>query len=208
MRDLSVSVLLSVILLLGGARADSVESQLHGEDASARCTALAMLDFSRVPDALTQVTGAELVDAKGDMPAYCEIHGYVVPNVGFLFRLPSYHWNGKFIELGCVGACGSTNHISRCDNPLMRGYACIVSDGGHRGSASGLDVKWAYNRPQAVVDYIVRASHLTALAGKAIAERYYGNMPRRSYFVGCSAGGIQAMWEAQKFPWDFNGIVA
>jgi feruloyl esterase len=69
-------------------------------------------------------------------------------------------------------------------------------------------MKWAYNNPQAAIEYAVRASHVTAIAGKAIVSRYYGQDPRKSYFMGCSAGGIQAMWEAQKFPWDFNGIVA
>jgi len=69
-------------------------------------------------------------------------------------------------------------------------------------------MKWAYNNPQAVVDYVVRASHVAALAGKAIAEQYYKQAPRTSYFMGCSAGGWQAMMEAQRFPWDFDGIAA
>src|SRR5690242_4149618 len=76
-------------------------------DAAARCKALASVDFSKVPDALTQVTGAALVDAKNDTPAYCEIRGYVAPNVEFALRLPPDRWNGKFIELGCGGSCGS-----------------------------------------------------------------------------------------------------
>jgi hypothetical protein len=54
----------------------------------------------------------------------------------------------------------------------------------------------------------VRASHVTALAGKGIVQRYHGRNPSRSYFMGCSAGGVQAMWQAQRFPWDFDGIVA
>lgn len=176
------------------------------DDASARCKAIQTTDFSRIPDAPTQVMAAASVEPTGGAAGYCQISGYVAPNVGFLLRLPTDHWNGKFIELGCGGACGSTDHIFECDNPLRRGYACIVSDGGHH--STGGDVKWAYNQPQAVTEYIVRASHVTALVGKAITERYYDRAPLQSYFMGCSAGGIQAMWEAQKFPWDFNGIVA
>src|SRR5262249_38120204 len=54
----------------------------------------------------------------------------------------------------------------------------------------------------------IRAPHVTALAGKAIAEHFYGERPRKSYFMGCSGGGHQGMHEAQVFPWDFDGIIA
>jgi feruloyl esterase len=70
------------------------------------------------------------------------------------------------------------------------------------------DAIWAYNNPQAEIDHGYRAGHVAALAGKAIVERYYGQNPRKSYFIGCSTGGRQAMMEAQRFPWDFDGIVA
>jgi hypothetical protein len=69
-------------------------------------------------------------------------------------------------------------------------------------------VKWAYHNPQTVFDYFITASHLTALAGKAIAQSYYGRAPVKSYFMGCSAGGMQAMWLAERFAWDFDGIAA
>jgi hypothetical protein len=81
--------------------------------------------------------------------------------------------------------------------PLRKGYACIVSDMGHKG----------YNL-QAKVDWGFRATHVAALAGKAIAEHYYQDAPKKSYFMGCSTGGRQALQEAQRFPWDFDGIIA
>lgn len=176
------------------------------DEPSTRCESLRSTDFSRVPDALTQVIEAKRVPQSDDAIEYCEVRGYVATGVGFLLRLPSVNWNGKFMELGCGGTCGTTAHISGCNGPLRRGYACIVSDGGNK--STGGDVKWAYNNPQAVIDYWFRASHVTALAGKAIAERYYGQTPNRSFFMGCSAGGIQGMFEAERFPWDFDGIVA
>ncbi|MBI4167079.1 MAG: tannase/feruloyl esterase family alpha/beta hydrolase [Acidobacteria bacterium] len=148
----------------------------------------------------------QLKDPSGDAVGYCEVTGYVAPSIGFLLRLPSDHWNGKFFETGCGGACGTFDWISRCAEPLRKGYACIVSDGGHKSTVN--DLKWAYNNPQAPIDYLVRAPHVTALAGKAIVERYYNKAPQKSYFMGCSAGGIQALWETQRFPWDFDGIVA
>jgi feruloyl esterase len=164
------------------------------DNVSVQCNSLAQSDFSKIPDALTHVIEANLVDPDSDTVGYCQVTGYVAPSVGFVLRLPIADWNGKFIKRGCGGPCGSTKHIVACDEPLRRGYACIVSDGGHR---SGRDWAWAFNDPQAVVDYLVRASHVTALAGKAIATRFYRKAPQRSYFWGCSAGGMQAMWAAQ-----------
>lgn len=173
---------------------------------AASCKALSNVNFSMVRDAPTRVVETRSVAPTSDAPGYCEARGYVSPDEGFALRLPLDHWNGKFLELGCGGSCGSTVHVSRCEDPLRRGYACIVSDGGHR--SNGSEMKWAYDNPQSAIEYFVRASHEAALAGKAIVAHFYGENPRKSYFMGCSAGGLQAMWEAQRFPWDFNGIVA
>ena len=178
-------------------------------NAAARCDDLLSADLSEVPDAPTQVTGAVLVVATADRAAtapHCEIQGYVAPDVGFALWLPAERWNGKLLELGCGGSCGSTKHVTGCSDPVRRGYACVVSDGGH--ISNGGEMKWVHNRPEAAIEYDIRASHVTAIAGKAIVARYYGQAARSSYFMGCSAGGFQAMWEAQRFPWDFNGIVA
>jgi len=172
---------------------------------SAQCKALASADFADIQDAPTQVTAAKLVEANSAIPAYCQIQGYVAPQVGFELRLPTSNWNGKFMEVGCGGWCGSIN-ADACDVPLQHGYACIASDMGHKGT--GEDVLWANNNLQAQIDFGYRATHVTALSGKAIAERYYRKAPARSYFVGCSTGGYQGVTEAQRFPWDFDGIIA
>jgi Tannase and feruloyl esterase len=180
---------------------------LHNNDALAgNCSALAQEDLSNTTDAVTQITSTHVEGDGNKTPSYCEVGGYVTPNIRFRLRLPTKNWNGKLIELGCGGTCGTTEHVVECNTLLRRGYACIVSDGGN--SSSGVDMKWAYNNPQAVIEYVVRASHVTALAGKAIAQQYYQLSPRLSYFTGCSAGGLQAMSMAQRFPWDFDGIVA
>jgi hypothetical protein len=176
-------------------------------DSVKHCQALTELDFSSIPDASTHITSAQELIPGADRPAYCEVRGTVAPKVQFLLRLPSAGWNGKLVELGCGGPCGTTSHVAQCDDPLRRGYACIVSDGGHRVDDSA-PMKWAFQRPQEAVEYLVRASHVTALAGRGIVNDYYGRSAHKSYFVGCSAGGIQAMWQAQRFPWDFDGIVA
>lgn len=170
------------------------------------CEELRAADLSAVLDAPTHVTGAKLVEAATGQPAYCEVEGFVAPQVGILMRLPTQGWNGKFLEVGCGGFCGVFTFIRDCDAPLRRGYACITTDMGHKGlEVEG--VEWAYNNPQAVIDFGYRATHVTALAGKAIAERFYGRKPDRSYFSGCSCGGRQALVEAERFPDDFNGII-
>lgn len=173
--------------------------------ASTQCEALAEDDFSGVQDAPTQVTSTRLIEEKGKVPTYCRVQGYIAPEVGFELRLPAKNWNGKFMEVGCGGWCGFIA-AEACDAPLGRGYACIASDMGHKGTAD--DVLWAEHNLQAQIDFGYRATHVAALAGKAVVRRYYQQAPRLSYFVGCSTGGYQGLTEAQRFPWDFDGIIA
>lgn len=201
-----VMALLGAMALTTLAGEASAQAIVLTTQTSPACAALPAADFSRVIDAPTHLTSAKTVAAAGDAPAYCEVEGFVAPQVGILARLPLSGWNGRFLETGCGGFCGMFNFISLCDAPLRRGYACIATDMGHRGNeAEG--VEWAYNNPQAVIDFAFRATHVTALAGKAIVERFYGRKPDRSYFHGCSCGGRQALVEAERFPYDFDGIV-
>ena len=179
----------------------------HETDATTpeQCTALTQIDFSRIEDAPTQITAARLVETKGD-PVYCQVQGYVSPQVGFEIRLPVDNWNGKFMETGCAAACGTVMINWLCPSLLRKGYACIASDMGHEAQIeNGL---WAYNNLDAQTDWGYRAAHVTALAGKAITERFYKKSPDKSYFMGCSTGGREGLIEAQRFPWDFDGIIA
>ena len=165
-------------------------------------------DFTTIQDAPTQVTEARVVDAAGDVPAHCRVEGYVSPNVEFVLRMPgSSEWNGNFMEASPGGYGGSTEaQAPWCDEGLRRGYACITHNTGHTGIGSR--ASWAYNNLQAEFDYGIRGHHVVALAGKAIIEHYYGRAPEFSYHVGCSGGGKQGMVEAQRFPWNFDGILA
>jgi hypothetical protein len=198
-------------LLLTLSAAHSWAATGSADDAAARCSSIestqVSAELSKIfaeLDVPAEVNEARPVSPGGSTPGFCQITGYVGPSVGFIFRLPLTRWNGKFINLGCGGICGTMNHISQCDALLKRGYACIVSDQGHTGK----DGKWIHNNPQAVIDLAYRASHVTALTGKAFAKYFYGIAPKKSYFMGCSGGGREAMTEAQRFPWDFDGIIA
>ncbi|MDX2221719.1 MAG: tannase/feruloyl esterase family alpha/beta hydrolase [Rhodospirillaceae bacterium] len=163
-------------------------------------------DFSQVPDAPTHILEAEEIAAAGDVPAYCRVEGYVTPRVGFDLRMPTANWNGKMIMHGCGGYCGSLEGANSCADSLARGYACIFTDLGHRSTA--LDAKWAYNDAQALIDFYYRATHVTVQAGRAIVAAAYGQEISKSYFRGCSTGGRQGMISAQRFPADFDGIIA
>src|SRR5262245_59627519 len=84
-----------------------------GGDAAGRCQALASTDFSGILDAATQVTSAKYTPAAGDLPAFCDVHGYIQPQIGVQLRLPDA-WNGKFLSFGCGGFCGML-YTAACD---------------------------------------------------------------------------------------------
>lgn len=175
-------------------------------DPRAACAALAGLDLAALPDAPTQILEVANVAAADPTPAYCRVRGYVRANVRFELRLPTGDWNGKLIMEGCGGFCGTLQYAERCDDRVRRGYACIVSDMGH--VSTPFDAKWAWNNREAEIDFGYRATHVTAVAGKAIATALYARAPQRSYFHGCSTGGRQGLVSAQRFPQDFDGIIA
>lgn len=175
-------------------------------DPAGRCAALAGGGFSNILDAPTQVTKATLVAATVSRPAYCAVEGYVTPSVAFGLWLPVANWNGKYIVRGCGGFCGTVEMELACPQHIRDGYACLHTDMGHRSTM--YDAKWAYNNLQAEVDFGYRATHVSTLAGRAIATAFYQAAPRYSYFMACSTGGRQGMVEAERFPYDFDGIVA
>jgi feruloyl esterase len=166
---------------------------------------LAQADFSRLQDAPVQVTKTALIAANGNDPAYCHVQGNILPQIGFELRLPISNWNGSFLEVG-DGGWGGDMFRFLCDGPMRKGYACIASDMGHRAGMGQAQALW--NNLQAQIDFGYRATHVTALAGKAIVEVYYNRPPAKSVMLGCSTGGYQGMVEAQRFPWDFDGIIA
>ena len=112
-------------------------------------------------------------------------------------------WNGKFQGVGNGGYQGSISYAAMAA-ALKRGYAVASTDTGHAGD----DPRFAQGHPERLTDYAWRAIHLTAETGKLIVRNAQGRFAEHSYFVGCSAGGQQAMSEAQRYPNDYEGIVA
>ena len=175
------------------------------------CEALVKTDFTQVQDAPTRLYSAKIVPANGATPAYCHVTGYVAPQVGFDIKLPIAGWNERILGIGCGGLCGNTelffDVLPRWRAPLERGYVTFGTDMGHRG-ADSQDGTWAINNLAGQIDFFHRATHVTTLAVKAITERFYKKPIRYAYFWGNSTGGRQAMMQAQKYPEDFDGVVA
>jgi hypothetical protein len=144
-----------------------------------------------------------------EVPARCEVKGVIRPSrdseIKFALWLPSAGWNGKYRQEGNGGFAGNIPYRSMIV-PLRRGYATAATDDGHE--ATGTSATWAVGHPEKVIDFGYRAVHETSLQAKAIARAFYGNPPSRSYFYGCSDGGREALMEAERFPEDFDGIVA
>lgn len=169
------------------------------------CTALRFEDFTGIPDAVTAIGEAVVVDAADGLPEYCRVRGTIAPAINFELRLPTKTWNEKFLMQGCGGMCGIIN-MAAGEDALARNYAVVNQNMGHSGQP--FTATWAYNDVQAEIDFGYRSTHITAVAAKEIIAAYYGKRPEYSYFKGCSTGGRQAMVQAQRFPWDFDGIVA
>lgn len=188
------------------AAASALASATSNVLPSIGCTTLANQDFSAIPGAPTAIIAAKAVAASGTTPAYCDVTGYVEPQVQFELKLPTTTWNGRYYQTGCGGFCGNVP-ISSCADALNQNFAVAAEDQGHVGT-SELDALWGATDPQLRVDWGYRAPHVTALAAKAIIQAYYGQPARYSYFQGCSDGGREALMEAQRYPDDFDGIIA
>ena len=141
------------------------------------------------------------------LPEFCRVAVNLQPSsdsdINMEIWLPTDGWNGKFLAVG-NGAFTGNIRYSAMVSPLGRGYASSSTDTGHLGNTAsfGLD------HPEKVIDFGWRAVHEMTVASKTIIAAYYEQGPRHSYWNGCSAGGRQAMQEAQRFPEDYDGIIA
>ena len=164
------------------------------------CTELPSLNLSN-----TTIGSSEVVPAAGSVPEYCRVRGRVDAEINFELGLPT-SWNGKFYHAGGGGFVGSIPSVAA---GLTRGYAAVGTDTGHVGvGVAALDGSWALDRPDRQVNFGHRGVHVVTVAAKEITRRAYGKRPKYSYFEGCSNGGRQAMQEAQRYPEDFDGIIA
>jgi feruloyl esterase len=116
---------------------------------------------------------------------------------------PAAAWNGKFLMEGGGGFAGAVN-TGGMANAVREGYATASSDTGHTGGSGS----FALGHPEKITDFAFRAVHETAVKAKALIASYYGRASRLSYWEGCSTGGRQGLMSAQRYPEDFDGIIA
>ncbi|MBZ5608525.1 MAG: tannase/feruloyl esterase family alpha/beta hydrolase [Acidobacteriia bacterium] len=184
---------------------------------AASCESLASLSL---PD--TTITKVESVGAGGfampggrrgqanrnsDLPAFCRVQATLKPSSDSDIKvevwLPASGWNGKYEAVGNGGWSGAIGYAAMAE-ALRRGYATSSTDTGHEGGSAS----FALGHPEKLIDYAYRSEHEMTVKSKAIIAAFYGSGPKLSYWNGCSAGGKQALKEAQRFPADFDGIIA
>src|SRR4029077_7921795 len=142
------------------------------------------------------------------VPAFCRVEATARPTSDSDIKFevwipPAEAWNGKFQGVGNGGDQGSISYPGR-GLRLAPGSATRSTDTGHTGD----DMKFGQSHPEKLVDYGHRAVHVMTESAKLIVRNATGRFAERSYFVGCSAGGQQALSEAQRYPEDYDGIVA
>lgn len=170
--------------------------------AGAETMTVEALQALRLPD--VTLTTVKDVEASEKYAAHVQVEGVIGKAIRFELLLPP-DWNGRFAMGGGGGLVGTVQNGIR--GSVNEGYATAGTDTGHQASRS-TDGSWALNDLEALVNFGHAAIHRTAEVSKAIIRAYYGRDIEKSYFVGCSRGGGQAMMEAQRYPEDFDGIVA
>ena len=146
------------------------------------------------------------------LPAHCRVKLVLKPTADSKINaelwLPGENWNGRFMAVGNGGFGGSIQGFGEMQTALRLGYATAGGDTGHDEATEGPGGMFALGHPEKIVDFAYRAVHEMTATSKKIIDRYYGNAPQFSYFKGCSTGGRQAVMAAQRYPEDFDGIIA
>jgi feruloyl esterase len=140
-----------------------------------------------------------------NVPAFCRVAATADQEVQFELWMPE-QWNRKLLAVGNGGLAGTIAYAAM-GRPLQRGYATSSTDTGHQATSTN-DGTWALGHYERIVNFADRGTHLMAEADKAILAAFYGGKPQHAYFSGCSQGGHEAMIEAQRYPEDFDGIIA
>jgi feruloyl esterase len=142
-----------------------------------------------------------------DVPEFCRVSATIQPtsdsDIKVEVWLPATGWNGKFQAVGNGGWAGVISYSAMAD-AIRAGYASASTDTGHVGGRG----TFALDHPEKLIDFAWRSEHEMTVKAKAIIREFYGRAPRLSYWNGCSTGGRQGLKEAQKFPDDYDGIIA
>ncbi len=160
------------------------------------------------------VAGATITAAAPVADGYCQVQGVLKPATHFSIKLPRSGWTGQYVQQGCSGFCGSVPDLTFS----TFGFQCVAAqnhqlvvagdDTGHTGDRAGQEPAIWGADPRARLEFGLLSEHRLKLASDAVITAYYGHGPSYRYFDGCSTGGRQALNLAQRFPADFDGILA
>ena len=143
------------------------------------------------------------------LPEFCRVAGIIRPTsdseIRFEVWMPVSAWNQQYLGVGNGGFAGSIEFTQLGGN-IKRGFATAATDTGHQ--AGGEDASWAYKHPEKIKDFGWRGLHLTTANAKQLVQLFYSAPAKHTYFDSCSDGGREALMEAQRFPDDFEGILA
>ena len=201
--------LFAVALSLPAMRAPAV-----AEAGSCSDLAKMVLPHAAITVVASVQAGAFTPDAQGEsgdfalaLPAFCRVMATLKPSSDSDIKvevwLPAEGWNRKYQAVGNGGWAGVISYSALAE-ALRGGYAASSTDTGHVGGSGS----FALGHPEKLVDFGWRSEHEMAVKSKAIIQAFYGAAPRLSYWNGCSTGGRQGLQEAQRFPGDFDGIIA
>jgi hypothetical protein len=146
--------------------------------------------------------------ARGD-PQYCALTGHIATYIGFEILLPTTTWRQRYLQVGCGGLCGSIGMSAPESSgfaALADGYFVVAAEDDGHGGGFGNN-SW-YSNPTQRVDFAYLSYHHVAVVAKGLAQLFYHARPKYSYFDGCSQGGHEALTEVQRYPQDFNGVLA
>ena len=148
-------------------------------------------------------TGRDMSPLYRSLPAFCRVSATATPTSDSEIKIevwmPVSGWSGKLQGLGNGGFAGLIDYPN-LGVAMGKGYAAAATDTGHTGNSAS----FALGHPEKLIDYAYRSEHAMAVAAKAVVGTFYGKMPSRSYFNGCSTGGRQALVEASRYPDDFD----
>lgn len=183
-------------------------------------SACAKLAGERLPN--TSITAAEAVTSGSftppgsnneitNLPPFCRVAGVIAPtsesHILFEVWLPLQQWNGRFTGVGNGGWAGFIAYGGLAEQ-IRRGYASASTNTGHQASPGVDAARFAFEHPEQLIDFAYRAHHDTTSNAKALVRAMYGKPPEHSYWIGCSSGGYEGLMAAQRFPADYDAIVA
>jgi feruloyl esterase len=204
------------MLTLAGRGGESADARTQSQVTTERCSVAALegLSLDRTVVRSAAAVGAGTLRAQGpgaavSVPAHCRVEATVTTSADSLVNFEVWvpeDWNGKVVVTGNGGYSNAINTRDMA-HALSQRYAAVGGDTGHQTPTPD-DLLWGVDHPERIIDWGTRSIHAITMPARRIVERVRASSPRRAYFYGCSTGGHQGYAEMQRYPEDFDGVIA